>query len=297
MDNDTEQHPTGSGTGQHEAPGIVLVPGFWHGAWCWTDVAARLTSSGRRVLAVDMAGHGLFARRPATATARPFDPAAYATEVSPVAGVDLDAAAELLMSQLNAFAAGGSPVVLVGHSFAGAVLNRVVQAAPELVAHAVYLAAMMPASDVPALNYLDSPEQEGDLVAPLVRADPAVVGALRLDLNDPDETYRAGIRAAWYADVDPDLADAAIALLSPDAPLAMAAGSTTLTEDGWGSVPRTYVHCLKDYSFRPALQKRFIREADEAFPKNPTRVVELDSSHSPFLSQPALLTRVIAAVR
>lgn len=46
----------------------------------------------------------------------------------------------------------------------------------------------------------------------------------------------------------------------------------------------------------PAGQPRFIREADDAFPENRTRVETADASHSPFLSMPeevaAILTRV-----
>jgi len=57
---------------------VLLLHGFWHGSWCWTEVLARLTAAGVRALAVDMAGHGLRASRPAALTRRPF-----AAEVSP----------------------------------------------------------------------------------------------------------------------------------------------------------------------------------------------------------------------
>lgn len=54
---------------------------------------------------------------------------------------------------------------------------------PELVAHAVYLTAFMPAADVAAIAYVQMPENAGELVTPSVRADPAAIGALRLDLS------------------------------------------------------------------------------------------------------------------
>lgn len=278
-----------------DLPPVLLVHGFWHGSWAWSEVAARLTAAGRRVLAVDMAGHGLHARRPASADARPFDPAAYATEPSPVAGVDLDAAGDLLVSQIRALG-DGRPVVVVAHSFSGPVLTRAAQQVPELVARAVYLAAMMPASDVPPTTYLQSREQAGDKILPLFAADPAAVGALRLDLGAAGD-YRAALREAWYADVDPQVADAAIALLTPDAPAAITVGATTLTERGWGSVPRTYVRTTQDFSTRLALQGRFVDEADAAFPDNPTTVVTLESSHSPMLSMPGALAEIIDAAR
>ncbi|WP_330436643.1 hypothetical protein [Streptomyces griseoaurantiacus] len=45
---------------------------------------------------------------------------------------------------------------------------------------------------------------------------------------------------------------------------------------------------------RPALQRLMVREIDSVSVR-PTRVVEIDSSHSPFLSQPATLAEVIEA--
>ncbi|MGA9831181.1 MAG: alpha/beta fold hydrolase, partial [Trebonia sp.] len=93
--------------------------------------------------------------------------------------------------------------------------------------------------------------------------------------------------------VGTDVADAAIGLLTPDAPAGIAAGATTLTADGWGSVPRTYVVCTRDRALQPPMQRRFIELADAAFPGNPTAVHTLESSHSPFLSMPGELAGII----
>ena len=103
-----------------------------------------------------------------------------------------------------------------------------------------------------------APENEGDLVAGSLVADPAAIG-----------------------------------LLTPDAPAGIAAGATTLTADGWGSVPRTYVICARDRAVQPAMQRKFIELADAAFPSNRTTVHTLDSSHSPFLSMPDRLADII----
>ena len=264
---------------------ILFLHGFWHGSWCWADVLAQVTGAGARALAVDMAGHGLLARRPEAPSRRPFDPGLLATEVSPVADVNLDQAGDLLISQLERLG-GGQPVIVVAHSMGGAVLSRAAQLAPGLVAHAVYLTAYMPASGVPSVAYPRLPENEGALGDASFVADPAVVGALRIDAGSGDPGYRQRLRAAFYGDVDPVRADAAIALLTPDAPRGIALGATALTPDGWGSVPRTYVLCTRDMIIRPALQQKFIDDADAAFPRNPTVVHTLDASHSPFLSMP-----------
>ena len=143
----------------HDGPPVLFLHGFWHGSWCWTEVLASVAGAGVRALAVDMAGHGLRARRPAAVTGRPFDPELLAAEVSPVAAVDLDQAGDLLVSQVKQLG-GGSPVTVVAHSMGGAVLTRAGQLVPDLIAHAVYVAAFMPASGVPAAAYVRMPENE-----------------------------------------------------------------------------------------------------------------------------------------
>lgn len=273
------------------APTLVFVHGFWHGSWCWSEVVPHVVAAGRAAVAVDMAGHGLYARRPRWFTGR-YDPEAVTTEVSPVADVGLDDAAELLTAQLTRIGAG-EPVVVVAHSAAGPVLTRVAQQTPELVAHAVYLSAYMPASDVPAVAYTRVPESADDRVAPLLVGDPARTGALRLDLATDDAVYRQRLREAFYGDVDPVRAEAATGLLTPDGPAGIMLGTTTLTDDGWGSVPRTYLVCAQDMAIRPALQARFVAEADAAFPHNPTFVSTLDASHSPFLAIPETLAEAV----
>jgi hypothetical protein len=67
----------------------------------------------------------------------------------------------------------------------------------------------MPASDVPAAAYIFAPENEGDLVQVALVADPAVIGALRLDVTSPDPAYRQLLRDAFFGDVAAEVADAA----------------------------------------------------------------------------------------
>src|SRR5690606_9415771 len=108
---------------------LVLVHGFWHGSWCWSEVVPHLVAAGRRAVAVDMAGHGLYARHPRWFTRQPYDAEAVVSEVSPVADVTLDDAAELLLSQIKLIG-GGEPVTVAAHSAAGPVLTRVAEPRP-----------------------------------------------------------------------------------------------------------------------------------------------------------------------
>ncbi len=269
---------------------VVLVHGAWHGSWIWSSVTPLLAAAGRASTAIDMEGHGLSATLPASALARPFDAEAFATERSPHADVTLASAASRLVEQI---ATVGRPVVLVGHSMGGHVVTAAAQSAPQLIERLVYVCAFMPASGAAGGAYVQSSENEGELVGPLVVADPGVVGAIRLDTRSPDPAYRAGLRDAFYGDLSAETADGAIRLLSTDLPLGIAGGSTDLTAEAWGSIPRTYLRCSGDRAILPALQTRFIAEADAAFPANTTRVVDLDTAHSPFMSAP---DRVAAAI-
>jgi hypothetical protein len=57
------------------------------------------------------------------------------------------------------------------------------------------------------------------------------------------------------------------------------------------------VVCTRDATIPPALQRKFIADADAAFPANPTVVRELAASHSPFLSMPAELADLVLDVQ
>ena len=269
---------------------VTLVHGFWHGSWCWSLVAGQLAGRGIPSVAVDLDGHGLKSQSPLARWGRPFDPAAFAVEPSPVAGVTASSAAETLAGQLRA-AGGGEPCVVVAHSMGGTVATAAAELAPELFAHLVYVTAFAPVSGLPAGAYIGSPECEGSMVADLHLADPAAIGALRIDTGDRGR--HAAIRETFYGDVDEATATAAITLLSPDAPLGVPAETFTVTRGRYGTIPHTYVTCEKDNAIPIALQRRFITEID-AVSRTPTTVVELDSSHSPFLSQPDALAAVIA---
>jgi pimeloyl-ACP methyl ester carboxylesterase len=268
---------------------VILVHGFWHGSWCWSLVMEQLAGRGIQSVAVDMDGHGLKSRSPLSRWERPLDRAAFATEPSPVAGVTASSAAETLVGQLKVIG-GGEPCVVVAHSMGGVVATAAAEMAPELFAHLVYVAAYAPVSGLPAGAYIGSREDEGSMVPGLLAADPAVIGALRIDTGDRGR--HAAIREAFYGDVDEATATAAITLLGPDAPVGVPAEAFTVTHGRYGDVPHTYVTCAKDNTNPIALQRRFITEID-AISQTPTTVVELDSSHSPFLSQPAALATAI----
>ncbi len=211
--------------------------------------------------------------------------------MSPVADVTATSAAHVLIDQLRAIG-GGAPLTVVVHSMGGVVGTRAAELAPELFAELIYLTAFAPVSGTPAMAYIGAPENAGEQVGGLLTADPAVVGALRIDPADP--ARRAAVRECFYHDVEPATADAAIALLSTDGAMGIPAETFTTTPHRYGRVPHAYLVCTADRAIPAPLQHRFVREID-AVSARPTRVVELDTSHSPFLSAPDELAAAIAA--
>jgi pimeloyl-ACP methyl ester carboxylesterase len=276
---------------------FVLVHGAWHGAWSYEQVIPHLAALGHASVARDLPAHGLNARFPDSFHQRPINPALFATEPSKVAGTTLDDYVASIEATVNALvAAGHAKVVLVGHSMGGVPITAVAEHMPEKIARLVYLTAFMPASGVPGVSYISAAENEGEMVGPQLMADPAQVGALRMDHRSTDEIYIRNAKLAFYADVSDENFAAAAHLLTPDTPVGPFATPIATTKARWGSVQRHYIKCLQDRAIRPLLQQRFIDEANAFIPENLTQVHEMTSSHSPFLSQPQALAKLLAHI-
>jgi len=271
---------------------VVLVHGMWHGGWCWSLVTEELAARGLRSVAVDLDGHGLKARPPRSKWGRPMGTEAFATEPSRVAEVSALSAAATLVEQIRRIGGGGLCLV-VAHSMGGVVATAAAEDAPELFAGLVYVCAYAPVSGLPAAAYAVSQENAGVRMDGLIKGDPRKTGGLRIDTEDV--SLHAKIREAFYNDLDEATATAAISLLSTDGPAGIPATAFEVTAARYGAIPHAYVMCTRDNMVRPALQRRLIKEID-AVSARPTVVTELDSSHSPFLSQPGALADVITSL-
>jgi pimeloyl-ACP methyl ester carboxylesterase len=113
---------------------IVLIPGFWLGAWAWDAVAAALRADGHDVMALTLPG---------------------------LESVDADRSAITLSDHVDAICdavrAAAAPVVLAVHSGAGAPGYAASDRIPERIAAVVYVdsgpatAALDPSFDAPEL--------------------------------------------------------------------------------------------------------------------------------------------------
>lgn len=170
---------------------------------------------------------------------------------------------------------------------------RAREAIPQLIHRLVYISAVMPAPGKSFFDYTAIPEAAASKVPAILVGNPQTTGALRIDFQSTDPGYQAEVKAALAADVDDNEWQAVTNQVSPDIPTGWVAEPVAITADRWGAIPRTYISCTADFVFPAAQQRLFIDEADKLTPSNPTDVREIATSHSPFLSEPDQLARIV----
>jgi pimeloyl-ACP methyl ester carboxylesterase len=277
-------------------PAFVFIHGAWHGARTWDKVPPLLAAAGHHCLAIDLPGAGGNAAVPASLAERPFDPAAFGTEPSPNAAVTQAARTEAAVEAVTAAAAAGNgKVVLVGHSLGGITVSPVAEAVPELLHAAVYLTAFMLPPGMPAIAMIQHESMAAALVPGLFMADPAAVGALRINVGSEDAGYVASLKAAFFADVDREAFETFRRTLHCDEPAQVALVPSAVTRELFGTVARHYVHCDGDQAITPAGQALMVAMVDAAM-GNETRTHRLSASHSPFLSQPRQLADLLLKI-
>lgn len=228
---------------------VVLVHGAWHGAWCFASLQSALDELAVPSLAIDLPGHGV-------STAPLGDLYADAAHVADV----LDRIDE--------------PVVLVGHSYGGAVITEAAVRHPA-VAHLVYLTAFA----------LDQGETVMDVLAAV--PDAKVQLGRAMTFRDDGTSVLDPVTAvpALYADCSPPAVQAALARLSPQPMVTFAQPATGSPRD---RIPSTYVRCLRDQAIHLDHQDLMAARC--------TEVITFDCDHSPFLSRVAETAALLAEV-
>jgi pimeloyl-ACP methyl ester carboxylesterase len=201
-----------------------------------------------------------------------------------------------VVAEIDRLQANG-PVTLVGHSMSGGVVTRVAEAVPGKLRRIVYVSAFCPTKQASIGALLGLPENaSATALNAIVLGDPSATGAIRINPRSADPAYLDGARKTFYNDMT--LADAQpfITLCTPDLTLRAATDPVVVSAANWGRVPRTFVRCLQDQAIPLALQDRMIAEGDALAPAQRFQVLTLDSSHSPFASQPDALANALAAL-
>jgi pimeloyl-ACP methyl ester carboxylesterase len=169
----------------------------------------------------------------------------------------------------RAIEAQDGPVILVGHSYGGAVISQA-GSDPKVVG-LVYIAAFA----------LDNGESVGSWIKnwpPGVPAPPALPpqdGFLLLD--------REKFPAAFAADVTPDVAEF---MAGSQVPWGVAAVNGVVTDAAWKTKPSWYLLTTEDHMIPPDTERFMSKRAG-------SNVVEIKASHAVFLSHPDAVASLI----
>lgn len=271
----------------------MLVHGGWHDHSAWDKVTPFLEAEGFAALTLDLPGAGVNAIAPKSLSARPFDLAAFAAEPSPMAGVTQEERTQAVVALVEEAAAlGGGNVILVGHSAGGMTISAVAERLPHLLGAVVYLAGFLVPNGLPLLAMLQHPSMSAALSVGLFVGDPMAIGATRINVGPADDAYRALLKASFYADVSEADFEKMAAHLHSDESNAGAVAPSEITPGRFGAVPRHYIRCAQDRAVPLPGQDHMIAAVDHAI-GGETTTHTLESSHSPFLSQPAALSQIL----
>ncbi len=272
---------------------FVLIHGGWHNHSAWDRVTPILKANGFAALTLDLPGAGVNAIAPTSLDLRPFDPAAFAAERSPIAGVTQEERTQAVVALVKEAASlSDGKVILVGHSAGGMTISAVAEQVPNLLLAVVYLAGFMVPNGMPLLAMLQHETLSSALAPGLFVGDPAAIGATRINPRSTDAAYRSLLKAAFYDDVpESDFAHAALQLHC-DESNAGAVAPSEITPERFGTLPRHYIRCKQDRAVPLTGQDHMIATVDRSI-GGKTTTHTLESSHSPFLSQPTNLSKIL----
>jgi len=198
---------------------------------------------------------------------------AHGSNTEPVSSATLDA---YVTAVSNAIDEAPAPVILVGHSMAGVVITETAERKPDSLERLVYLAAYLP-KDGETLQALAATDADSH-IGPALKIDPEN-GVASIPLDALADIFCADCSNETLVELHDRYRDE---------PLAPFATPVHTTAEGWGRVPKHYVFTTDDHAITPALQNRMIEGVDL------TGTTTLQTSHSPFLSNPSA---VVAALR
>ncbi|MGW4401169.1 alpha/beta hydrolase [Amycolatopsis nivea] len=272
---------------------LLLVHGAWHAALHWSATQRELGRHGLASIAVDLPGSGLGAPAP-SGYFRPGQPG-LAAEKSALRDLTLQDSTDVVLETLVSARTRYRNVVLVAHSAGGSVVSAAAEQAPELVDRLVYLSSFVPAGRPRFADYIEAEENAGAVQVPPV-GDPAELGAIRINPLSPDPAVTDVIRRAFLNDLPAAASDSWRQFLHPDHPFSSFVTPVPLSAERWGRIPRSYLRLTGDLALPPVTQDLMISEADQVTPDNPFQVRSLPGGHSPFVTRPAELATMFAAV-
>lgn len=234
---------------------ILLIHGAWGGAWEFQEFIETLGKRGHQAHAIDLPGHGQSA--------------------APISKVTMEAYVERVIEVAHTIE---GPIVLVGHSLAGAIISQVAERIPEKIERLVYVAASLPKNGETVLGLMQS-DEAGELLPRIVFSDDQSFATLEpevvrnLLLHDVKEPERAAKLASKF-----DVKQATEPFMFP----------VKLTNEAFGSVAKSYVRATLDKVMSLSLQDRMVSawEVETIF--------TLESGHFPMMSIPDRFVEVLS---
>lgn len=226
-------------------PTIVLVHGAFADASGWDGVIGHLQRDGFPVLAV----------------------------ANPLRGLAADAA--YLRSVVDTLP---GPVVLVGHSYGGAVISNAANGKANVTA-LVFVAAFAPDEGEAIGQFADPVQYPGAALTPdalVIRPFPGGADAS----IDP-----ARFREIFAADL-PESDTATMAVRQR--PVALAAFEEPSAAPAWRTIPSWYLVCAEDKAISPVAERFFAKRMG-------AETVEIDASHAGFIAHAERTAELIAA--
>jgi pimeloyl-ACP methyl ester carboxylesterase len=235
---------------------FILIHGSWHGGWCFDPVRDILENEGHEVIAPDLPGMG--------------------GDEAALRAVSLQGWADFAVGLCRH--ACQRPVVLAGHSRGGLVISQAAETAPDAIDALVYICAMMLPDGMSRAEFkgMEGPNPPFDaIISPVFGGAGTVV--------DP-----VGAPAV-FAQLSPPEAVASFMARLMTEPHGPRATPLSLTDERFGSIPRTYVECAQDRTIPIESQRKMQSLVPGA------AVVTLDADHSPYLSRPEELAMALIA--
>jgi pimeloyl-ACP methyl ester carboxylesterase len=189
-------------------------------------------------------------------------------DVSVVQNSTVSLADDVAATKLTIAQAKG-PVILVGHSYGGAVVTEA--GTDPKVTKVVYIAAFAPDSGESVATLIQNPPP-GAPVPPIL---PPQDGFLFLD--------KAKFHASFAADVNPDLA---AFMADAQVPWGVHALGGAVTEPAWRSKPSWYLVATNDRMIPPPAQRAMAERAGAT-------VTEAEGSHAIYVSKPDVVAALI----
>jgi pimeloyl-ACP methyl ester carboxylesterase len=233
-------------------PTFLLIHGAFHGGWCWRRVGDLLAATGARVFTPTLTGLG--------------ERAHLLNEKVGIGTFIDDTIGVIEAEELE-------NIVLVGHSFGGAVISGVADRVPGRIAQLVYLDAIVPRSGHSALSCLPPETQEIRL-----RTARATPGGLTIPL--PTQTM---------FDLPPGPGRDWVARHITPHPLASYTDPIVLDHPVGNGRPRLYIRCTDPVY--PAVVPSYDRIKAEGG----WTLVDIATGHDAMVSAPELLTELLLA--